>query len=130
MLAMFFAPLDEKIFVLLVIVLIFIGLDVLVGVARSFMLHEFSTAKLREGIVHKATLIVILLLAWLCDTAMLHVPELGMRQFILFAAEVIMFFMELTSIFESLVKLNPSLSESRFWGLFSGKVDSGSTDGK
>lgn len=130
MFAMFFAPLDEKSFVLLVIVLIFIGLDVLVGVARSFMLHEFSTAKLREGIVHKATLIVILLLAWLCDTAMLHVPELGMQQFILFAAEVIMFFMELTSIFESLVKLNPSLSESKFWGLFSSKVDSGSADGE
>lgn len=127
MFAMFFSPLDEKSFVLLVIVLIFIAIDVLVGVVRSFILHEFSTTKLREGLCHKATLLMLLLLAWLCDTAMMHVPSLGMQQCILFATEVILFFMELSSIFESLVKINPGLSDNKFWALFSSKVDTGSS---
>lgn len=126
---MFFSPLDEKSLTLLIVVLIFMALDVVMGVARSFFLNEFSTTKMREGLCHKATLIVILLLAWLCDTAMIHVPELGLQQCILFAAELIIFFMELSSIFESLVKINPDLADNGFWKLFSSKVDA-TSDGK
>ena len=121
--AMFFAPLDEKTTVLLVLVLIMILLDVVVGVALSFMKGNFSTEKMREGIYHKASLIMILLLGWICDTAMVHVPELGFPQLIMFSCEVVIFLMELASILENLVKMNPDLSGNAVLKYFTSKVD-------
>ena len=121
--SMLFAPLDEKTFVLLILVLIMILLDVVVGVTLSFMKKSFSTEKMREGIYHKASLLMILLLGWLCDTAMIHVPELGLPQLIMFSCEVIIFLMELASILENLVKMNPELSDNPLLKYFTSKVD-------
>lgn len=121
--SMLFAPLDEKTLVLLILVLIMILLDVIVGVTLSFMKKNFSTEKMREGIYHKASLLMILLLGWLCDTAMIHVPELGLPQLIMFGCEVIIFLMELASILENLVKMNPELADNHLLKYFASKVD-------
>lgn len=121
--SMLFAPLDEKTLVLLVLVLIMILLDVVVGVTLSFMKKNFSTEKMREGIYHKASLLMILLLGWLCDTAMIHVPELGLPQLVMFGCEVIIFLMELASILENLVKMNPDLANNPMLKYFTSKVD-------
>lgn len=121
--SMLFAPLDEKTLVLLILVLIMILLDIVVGVTLSFMKKSFSTEKMREGIYHKASLLMILLLGWLCDTAMIHVPELGLPQLIMFGCEVIIFLMELASILENLVKMNPDLADNPLLKYFTSKVD-------
>lgn len=121
--SMLFAPLDEKTLVLLILVLIMILLDIVVGVTLSFMKKSFSTEKMREGIYHKASLLMILLLGWLCDTAMIHVPELGLPQLIMFGCEVIIFLMELASILENLVKMNPDLTDNPLLKYFTSKVD-------
>lgn len=126
--AMLFAPLDEKTLVLLVLVLIMIVLDVVVGVAQAFMSHTFATEKMREGLYHKASLMMILLLGWLCDTAMIHVPELGLPQMIMFACEVLIFIMELASIMENLVKINPDLADNPILRYFTSKVDTDSDE--
>lgn len=126
--AMLFAPLDEKTTTMLVLVLIMILLDVVVGVALSFMKGNFSTEKMREGIYHKASLVMILLLGWICDTAMIHVPELGLPQLVLFSCELIIFAMELASILENLVKMNPDLSGNPILKYFTSKVDKAPAD--
>lgn len=126
--AMLFAPLDEKTLCLLVLSLVLMGLDVLVGVGLSFKNNDFSTAKMREGLYHKATLVMILLLGWICDTAMIHVPELGLPQLVMFSCEVIIFLMELASILENLVKMNPALAGNAILKYFTSKVDTGQSE--
>lgn len=124
LLSMFFAPLDEKTFVLLILVFIMIVLDIVIGVTLAFKNKQFSTARMREGLYHKATLVTILFLGWICDTAMIHVPELGLPQMIMFGCEVFIFLMELASILENLVKMNPDLQDSPVLKYFTSKVDS------
>lgn len=126
--AMLFAPLDEKTLTLLILSLVLMGLDVLVGVGLSFKNNDFSTAKMREGLYHKATLVMILLLGWICDTAMVHVPELGLPQLVMFSCEVIIFLMELASILENLVKMNPALAGNAVLKYFTSKVDTGQSE--
>lgn len=127
--AMFFAPLDEKSLALLVAVLIFMVMDVIVGTAKAFIRNEFKSSIAREGIYHKAALIAIMFLAWMCDTVMMHVPELGLPQMILFGCCLIVFVMELGSILENLVAINPELGEVGILRYFTTKVDIGTGDG-
>ena len=126
--AMFFAPLDEKSLSLLVVVLIFMVLDIVVGTAKAFVRNDFRTSVMREGIYHKASLLTIMLLGWLCDTVMMHVPELGLPQMILFGCCLIIFFMELGSILENLVAINPELGETGLLSYFTTKVDTGTSE--
>lgn len=123
-----FAPLDEKTLTISVLLLILMLIDTIIGVALAFKNNEFSTAKMREGIYHKATLIVIMLLGYICDTAMIHVPELNLPKLIMFSVCVVMFFMELASILENCVKMNPNLSDNAILKYFTSKVDNSRTE--
>lgn len=128
--AMFFAPLDEKTLTLFVACLALMLVDTIVGTSGAFMRSEFKTSAMREGLCHKGTLLVLIMLGWICDTVMMHVPEVGLPKLIMFGVCLIVFFMELGSILENLVKINPELSGNAILKYFSSKVDSsnGATD--
>lgn len=121
--AMFFAPLDEKTLTLFVACLVLMLVDTLVGTSGAFMRNEFKTSTMREGLCHKGTLLVLILLGWICDTVMMHVPEVGLPKLIMFGVCLIVFFMELGSVLENLVKINPELSGNPVLKYFSSKVD-------
>ena len=121
--AMFFAPLDEKTLTLFVACLVLMLVDTLVGTSGAFMRNEFKTCAMREGLCHKGTLLVLILLGWICDTVMMHVPEVGLPKLIMFGVCLIVFFMELGSVLENLVKINPELSGNSVLKYFSSKVD-------
>ena len=125
--AMLFAPLDEKTLTLFIACLALMLVDTLVGTSGAFMRNEFKTSTMREGLCHKGTLLVLILLGWICDTVMMHVPEVGLPKLIMFGVCIIVFFMELGSVLENLVKINPELSGNAVLKYFSSKVD-GSKD--
>lgn len=128
--AMLFAPLDEKTLTLFIACLVLMVVDTLVGTSGAFMRNEFKTSTMREGLCHKGTLLVLILLGWICDTVMIHVPEVGLPKLVMFGVCLIVFFMELGSVLENLVKINPELSGNAILKYFSSKVDSstGTTD--
>ena len=121
--AMLFAPLDEKTLTLFIACLALMLVDTLVGTSGAFMRNEFKTSAMREGLCHKGTLLVLILLGWICDTVMMHVPEVGLPKLIMFGVCIIVFFMELGSVLENLVKINPELSGNAVLKYFSSKVD-------
>ena len=121
--AMFFAPLDEKTLTIFIACLVLMVVDTLVGTSGAFMCNEFKTSTMREGLCHKGTLLVLILLGWICDTVMMHVPEVGLPKLIMFGVCLIVFFMELGSVLENLVKINPELSGNAVLKYFSSKVD-------
>lgn len=121
--AMLFAPLDEKTLTLFIACLALMLVDTLVGTSGAFMRNEFKTNTMREGLCHKGTLLVLILLGWICDTVMMHVPEVGLPKLIMFGVCIIVFFMELSSVLENLVKINPELSGNAVLKYFSSKVD-------
>lgn len=98
--------------------LIFIILDMLTGIIYAFKSTTFSSSVLREGFFHKVALVVVMVCAILIECLILHMPTLGFSVPILVPACVIIIMMEISSIIENLVKINPNLENNNLLKLF------------
>ena len=98
--------------------LIFIILDMLTGIIYAFKSTTFSSSILREGFFHKVALVVVMVCAILIECLILHMPTLGFSVPILVPACVIIIMMEISSILENLVKINPNLENNNLLKLF------------
>ena len=98
--------------------LIFIILDMLTGIIYAFKSTTFSSSILREGFFHKVALVVVMVCAILIECLILHMPTLGFSVPILVPACVIIIMMEISSIIENLVKINPNLENNNLLKLF------------
>lgn len=91
--------------------------DVLTGFMAAWKNKEIESTVMREGLFHKGTLILVIVLAWMCELFVMHVPDLGLSVPLVVPACVIIFAMELTSIMENMVKINPELKTSKIMQL-------------
>lgn len=92
--------------------------DIITGFMAAWKNHEIESKKMREGICHKGTLVLLIVLAWLCEVFILHVPELGISIPLVIPVCVIIFAIELTSILENLSKMYPEISSTKIMQLF------------
>lgn len=93
-------------------VLLLIVLDVLFGVGNAFMRHEFSSEKMREGIGHKCTELGFLLVGVIADGCIIGGVDLGYSAPVLTGAAVYICIMEIASLLELFIKINPALADS------------------
>lgn len=98
--------------------LVFILLDMLTGIIYAFKSKTFSSSILREGFFHKVALVVVMVCAILIECLVMHIPSIGFSVPILVPACVIIIMMEISSIFENLVKINPVLENNNLLKLF------------
>ena len=98
--------------------LIFILLDMLTGIIYAFKSNTFSSSILREGFFHKVALVVVMVCAILIECLVMHIPSLGFSVPILVPACVIIILMEISSIIENLVKINPQLANNKLLEMF------------
>ena len=94
------------------VVMLFIILDFVSGIIKAAIKSELSSTKMREGLMHKLSFILALLLGWLCEWSM---PILGLPD--VFGA-VYISCTEIVSILENLGEINPELKTSKFLSLF------------
>ena len=98
------------------VMLVFIALDILFGLCKAFATHTFDSAIMRRGLWHKCAIIGVSLMAYVVEivTQLMDFSEIGLpddfRLPIVGAVTAYVVVMELGSILESLVKINPELA--------------------
>jgi len=106
------------------VVMLFIILDFVTGIIKAATKSELSSTKMREGLMHKLSFILALLLGWLCEWSM---PILGLPDVcgtVYMGVGVYISCTEIVSILENLGDINPELKTGKFLSLFGENVES------
>ena len=100
-----------------VAVLIFIILDYITGVINAALKKNISSQKMREGLGHKATYIILLSVCYIIDTMQINtILNLPTKLFPIVSYGILL--IELTSIIENICEINPELKKANFMYIF------------
>ena len=100
-----------------VAVLIFIIIDYITGVINAALKNNISSQKMREGLGHKATYIILLSVCYIIDTLQLNTDlSLPAKIFPIVSCGILL--IELTSIIENICEINPELKQASFMHIF------------
>lgn len=115
----FLAPLrdSQPAKVAVMAVLLLIVLDIVFGVLNACIHHEFSSAKMREGIGHKCSELGFMLVGLIIDGTIVGGIDLGFKAPVLVTICVYIALMEIGSLLETFVKMNPALKQSPLFKL-------------
>lgn len=113
-----FIGLSEQMMWAIIACLVMMVFDIITGFMAAWKNKDIQSTKMREGLFHKGTLILLIILAWLCELFVMHVPDLGITIPLVIPACVIIFAMELVSITENAAEINPELKDSKLLKLF------------
>lgn len=111
--------LSEQMMWAIVACLVMMVFDIITGFTAAWKNKNIQSTKMREGLFHKGTLILLIILAWMCELFVMHIPDLGITIPLVIPACVIIFTMELVSITENAAEINPELKDSKLLKLFS-----------
>ena len=91
-------------------------LDVISGLLQATVNHSLSSEKLRQGIYHKSSYLLIIALAALIEYGGAHL-DLGFTAPVFLPVCIYIVLTEAVSIFENITKVNPELKESPLFKL-------------
>jgi toxin secretion/phage lysis holin len=91
-------------------VLILILADMLFGIINACMHHEFSSKKLREGLMHKTGELALVLVGIIIDGLIFAGIDIGVNGPILGVMLTAIIVMEIGSLMEIAAKMNPELA--------------------
>jgi len=97
--------------------------DVATGLISALVRHAFSSTKMREGLGHKALLILVVALAVVVQGFSGHIVELGFSVPLILPACVYIVLMEVASVLENIALAYPELADSPLFRLFSHDSD-------
>ena len=92
-------------------------LDVLFGLLHALVSHTFSSQKMREGISHKCTSLGFVAVADIVDGTIIGGLDLGFSSPVLVVACTYLCIMEISSLLEQFVAINPQLGDSPIFRL-------------
>lgn len=95
---------------MLVVVGIAIALDIVTGLIKAGVTGTMTSSAMREGLIHKATYVIVLLVACFCEIACQEF-DLGVQIPSASAVCVYVILTELVSIAENIVVANPDIAE-------------------
>nr|UWG27301.1 MAG: holin family protein [Bacteriophage sp.] len=98
-------------------VLFFITTDYITGVIKAIIQGDLSSKRMREGLGHKLTYLMLALTAWFINTLNMHLP-LGFPINVLTCTVSGICLIELTSIIENITAINPELKNAPFMNIF------------
>lgn len=111
--------LSEQMMWAIIACLVMMVFDIITGFMAAWKNKDIQSTKMREGLFHKGTLILLIILAWLCELFVMHVPDLGITIPLVIPACVIIFTMEVVSVTENTSEIYPELKDSKLLKLFS-----------
>lgn len=118
-------PIHELIVIGIVFLLVLI--DYVTGVVNAIMQGELSSKRMREGLGHKFTYLVVICVALIVEYGSEYLNiGIGLPVFIPVCAGICL--TEITSIIENCVKINPELSGSNILNIFN--IDRKENDGE
>ena len=102
-------------------VLILIALDVVTGFTGAAVTHQISSKKMREGILHKFTELVLIVLATVIDGALMGGFDILGGDPVLLVTCGYIAVMEVSSVLELVAKYNPDIAGAGILALFEPK---------
>lgn len=99
----------------------FMGLDFLVGLFGAFVRHDFQSAKVREGIGHKAMVLLVIVLAFLVQQASYVIGDFGFSIPLITPVCLLVVTMEIASVIETIGATYPELNNSGIFKFFNKK---------
>lgn len=104
----------------IVCALLFICFDFLTGIIKAVKNKNVSSTIMREGLLHKCAFVLVIILAIMCEAAMLHL-DLGFTVPLIAPVCAYVVLTEVASIMENIVDINPDLKDNPLFELFSSK---------
>ena len=102
----------------LIAVLFFVATDYTTGIVKAIMAENLSSKKMREGLGHKFTYLVLILTSYMIDVFSAHVDlSLPVHVYLITVGGICL--IELTSIIENITEINPELKDVPFMQIFS-----------
>ena len=98
-------------------------MDIVTGFAGAVVTGTISSTKMREGIGHKAMLVLLVVLAVLVQTFSLHIGDMGWTIPLIVPVCVYIVVMEVASVVENCVSAYPDLKDTPLVRLFDRAVD-------
>ena len=92
--------------------------DVVSGFAGALVRSNVSSTKMREGIGHKAMLILLVVLAIFVQTFTLHIGDMGWTVPLITPVCVYIIVMEVASVVENVIQAYPALRDTPLVKLF------------
>ena len=102
---------------------VMMAMDIVTGFAGAVVTGTISSTKMREGIGHKAMLVMLVVLAVLVQTFSLHIGDMGWSIPLIVPVCVYIVVMEVTSVVENCVAAYPDLKDTPLVRLFDRAVD-------
>ena len=118
-------PIHELIVIGIMFLLVLI--DYITGVVNAIMHNELSSEKMRDGLGHKFAYLAIICVALIVEYGSDYI-SLGIEIPVFMPVCAGICLIEITSIMENCVKINPELSKSNILNIF--KVDEKESDSK
>lgn len=98
--------------------LVMMLMDVLSGFVGAVVRHDVSSSKMREGLGHKALLVIVVMAAVLVQTFSLHIGDTGWSLPLIVPCCLYIVAMELASVLENVCEANPDLRDTALMQLF------------
>lgn len=92
--------------------LIFVAFDVTSGLIKAFATNTFTSTKVKEGIFHKAALILIIIMSAAIDILTGFIPSMPFTVPLTQGCCLLIIGMECMSVLENVCAINPALKDS------------------
>lgn len=92
--------------------LIFVAFDTISGLIKAFAMNTFSSTKVKEGIFHKAALILIMVMSVVIDILSGFIPSMPFTVPLTQGCCLLIIGMECMSVLENVCAINPALKDS------------------
>ena len=98
-------------------IVFFIIVDYVTGIAKAILNDTLNSKKMRQGLWHKFSYLMLTLVAYFVDMINLHV-DLGLPVSVFVCTVGGISLIELTSILENITAINPELASAPFMQIF------------
>lgn len=105
-----------------IIALLFVVFDFVTGLIKSIKNKNISSQKLREGLFHKVSFVLVILLAIICEAAMTHI-DMSLNVPLVAPVCGYIVITEIASAIENIAEINPELQGSPIFKLFANVKD-------
>lgn len=103
----------------IILILILIIIDYLLGITGAVVNGDFQSSKMRQGLVHKFTYLIVMFVALIIERLSFHY-DIGLVFSAGFFTMICVWIIitELGSILENLVVINPKFADNKFMSIF------------
>lgn len=98
--------------------LAFSAMDMITGFLGGVVTKNVQSGKMREGLAHKGSFVLLIILAWMCELFTANVPDLSFNVPLVIPVCVAIVLTEVVSILENLIIINPELEGSKIFEIF------------